>query len=72
MSRNSLVLAWTVVAMVVSLAACEKKPEEKMDSDKEIQRLNEIGRQGNKAVDKMISDLESQSKRTKSPDEKAK
>ena len=81
--KKTLVLAFSLIAMAINLSACQKKPEEKLadaltqvSSDKEIQRLNEIGRQGDAAFDKLLGSKKSDSteskKATKAPDSAAK
>lgn len=58
--KKSFVISGLMIALVVSLSACEQKiPEEKFveqfkSSDKEIERLNEIGRKRDEAYAEII------------------
>lgn len=84
--KKSLILALSLVAMTISLSACQKTPEEKvadalkeMTNDKQVERMNKIGKEGDEYFDRLLGPSKSNSKNsteskkaTKAPDSAAK
>lgn len=72
--KRTLVLVFGLIATAITLSACQKTQEEKVaealteaSSDKEIQRLNEMRKQGKEDMEKLLGSKKSISKESAKP-----